>query len=156
MKTLLIVYHTQTGNTERLVRAAEAGAKDVLAADEMDSRVVCKLAVESGMHDLLNADALILATPENFGYMSGAIKDFLDRTFYPAEPYQLSLPYGLIVSAGNDGSGAVREIDRIMLGYPMRKVVEPLIVKGEITEDGLNQSYDMGAAMLTAVSMGAF
>lgn len=156
MKSLLIVYHTLTGNTERLALAAASGAREAINEGELELKLVCKRAFESGIHDLLNADGLLLATPENFGYMSGAIKDFLDRTFYPAEPYQLSLPYGLLVSAGNDGSGAVREIDRIMLGYPMRKVMEPLIAKGEINEQHLEQCQEIGEAMATAVSMGAF
>ena len=156
MKSLLIVYHTLTGNTERLALAAERGARRAIAEDSLELNLSCKRAFEAGIHDLLNCDGLLMGTPENFGYMSGAIKDFLDRTFYPAEPFQLSLPYGLLVSAGNDGSGAVREIDRIMLGYPMRKVMEPLIAKGVITDEHLEQSEEIGAAMATAVSMGAF
>lgn len=156
MKTLLIVYHTQTGNTEKLALAAEQGAKQVVEDESINCRVVCKRAFESGIHDLLNADGLLLATPENFGYMSGAVKDFLDRTFYPTEPFQLSLPYGLLISAGNDGSGAVREIDRIMLGYPMKKIMEPFVAQGELQAKHVESSKEIGAAMLTAISMGAF
>lgn len=156
MKRLLIVYHTQTGNTAVLARAARDGAMRIIRTEHAEAEVVFKRAAESGINDLLNADGLLLASPENFGYMAGMIKDFLDRTFYPAEPYQLSLPYGLLISAGNDGSGAVREIDRIMLGYPMRKVMEPLIVKGEPAAADEQSAAEIGEAMITALLLGAF
>ena len=92
-------------------------------------------AFDAGLEDLRWADGLLFGTPENFGTMSGALKDFFDRTYYPAEPYQLNLPYGLFISAGNDGSGAVRDIDRIAKGYPLRKISEPLIAKGDINPE---------------------
>jgi multimeric flavodoxin WrbA len=98
----------------------------------------------------------VFGTPENFGTMSGALKDFFDRTYYPAEEHQLNLPYGLFISAGNDGSGAVREIDRIACGYPLRKVNEPLIAKGEINADHLKQCEELGLSMAAGLSMGIF
>src|SRR3546814_9262380 len=81
----------------------------------------------------------LLGTPENFGYMSGLLKDFFDRTYYPAEGKTVGLPYAVLISAGNDGSGAARAIERIATGYGWRAVAEPLIVKGEIGRPGLQQ-----------------
>ena len=104
---LLIVYHSKTGNTEALAQAAYAGATDELI-EAVDVRLL--RAHDAGPADLLWADALLLGTPENFGYMSGAMKDFLDRTFYEVEGRIAALPYAIFVSAGNDGSGAVRAI----------------------------------------------
>ena len=102
---LLIVYHTQSGNTGRLAEAAWEGATD----DEVtDVEVRMVKAADAGPADLLWADALLLGTPENFGYMSGGMKDFLDRTFYPVEGKIQALPYAIFISAGNDGTGAVR------------------------------------------------
>ena len=139
-----------------MARAAYRGASEVARAEPGGASVDLKRAVESGINDVLNCDGLIIATPENFGYMSGMIKDFFDRTFYPAEPYQLSIPYGLVVSAGNDGTGAVREIDRIMRGYPMRKVMEPIIARNGVSEADRAACAEAGEAMMTALSMGAF
>lgn len=156
MKRLSIIYHSQTGNTEMLAAAAYSAALAVSHEDEQNSDVRYLQAKDAELSDLVEADALIIATPENFGYMSGMTKDFFDRTFYPAEPYQLSLPYGLIISAGNDGTGAVREVDRILLGYPMKKVVEPLIVKGTPTASDIANAKEFGAALMTAVLLGAF
>ncbi len=88
--------------------------------------------------------------------MSGALKDFFDRTFYPAEPHQLNLPYALFISAGSDGTGAVREIDRIALGYPLRKVAAPLILHGEIHQPQLESCREFGHSMAAGLSLGIF
>src|SRR4051794_6870999 len=103
-KRLLVVYSTQTGRTRRLVDAAIAGAAEF--EDEVETRLMHGL--QAGVDELMACDGLLIATPENFGYMSGAIKDFLDRTYYPCEGRRIGLPYALLISAGNDGSGAVR------------------------------------------------
>ena len=79
--------------------------------------------------DLLQADGLIVATPENFGYMSGALKDFFDRSFYEVEGKLLPLPYAIVINAGNDGSGAQRSIERIANGYPLIQVQPSLIAQ---------------------------
>lgn len=151
MKHLLIVYHSQTGNTEQLARAALEGANQ-----EEGTETRLKRAFDSDLDDLLWCDGLLIATPENFGYMSGAVKDFFDRTFYPAEPYQLNRPYGLLISAGNDGTGAVRECDRILSGYPMKAVLPPLIARGEIQADHLVQATETGLNMAAGLAFGIY
>ena len=97
MSKLLIVYHSQSDRTERLAQAVFKGA---LKETGVESRLI--RAFDATLQDLLWCKGLIFGTPENFGYMSGALKDFFDRTFYPAEPYQLNLPYGVFICAGND------------------------------------------------------
>ncbi len=151
MKHLLIIYHTGGGKTERMAQAVYAGAN---AEPEVETRL--QHAFDSGLDDLLWADGLIFGTPENFGYMSGALKDFFDRTFYPAEPYQLNLPYALFVGAGNDGSGAIREVERIALGYPLRKVAEPVVAVGALGEQQLQACEELGAAMAAGLALGIF
>ncbi len=133
-------------------------AAAVLRGCQQETDVITRLlrAFDAGLSDLLWADGIVFGTPENFGTMSGALKDFFDRTYYPAEEHQLNLPYGLFISAGNDGSGAVREIDRIACGYPLRKVNEPLIAKGEINADHLKQCEELGLSMAAGLSMGIF
>lgn len=150
-KTLLIVYHSQTGHTEQLARAVYRGACQV---EDAHTRLL--RAFEATLEDLLSCHGVLFGTPENFGYMSGAIKDFFDRTFYPAQPYNLNLPYALFISAGNDGSGAVRQIDRILLGYPMRKVAEPIICRGTVTETYLAQCEELGGTLAAGVAYGIF
>ena len=82
MKHLLIVFHSKTGNTRQLADAVIAGAT---SADVGDVEVRVLRAADAGPEDLLWSDGLLLGTPENFGYLSGALKDFLDRTFYEVE-----------------------------------------------------------------------
>ena len=136
-----------------MAEAVFAGAQD----KEIDGVSVRMLqAQEACASDLLWANALILGTPENFGYMSGALKDFFDRTYYPAEPYKLNLPYGVFISAENDGTGAARDIDRIAKGYPLRKISEPVIAKGAINADYLQQCQDLGAAMAAGLALGIY
>ena len=150
-KHLLIIYHTQSGNTGQMAQAVMRGCQEEA---EVETRLLS--AFDAGLDDLRWADGLLFGTPENFGTMSGALKDFFDRTYYPAEPYQLNLPYALFISAGNDGSGAVRDIDRIARGYPLRKISKPVIAKGDINQQHLEQCEEFGLAMAAGLSLGIF
>ena len=134
---------------EAVLRGASAEDVDGIETRMLQSR-------DAGPEDLLWADALILGTPENFGYMSGAMKDFLDRTYYPCEGKVESLPYAIFISAGNDGSGAVSSIQRIARGYPLRAVQEPIIARGATTQAVLIACEELGLAMAAGLEMGVF
>lgn len=153
MKNLLIVYHTQSGNTARLAQAARAGATNDFVTQ---TQLRYLTAAAAGPDDLLWADGLLLGTPENFGYMSGGMKDFLDRTFYPVEGRILALPYAVFISAGNDGTGALRAIRRIANGYPFKEVQEPLIAQGPITPAHLEKAEELGLALAAGLEAGVF
>lgn len=148
---LLIVYHTQTGNTEKLAHSVYEGA---LEMEECETRLM--RAADAGLEDLLWCDGILIGTPENFGYMSGMVKDFLDRTYYPAQEKFASKPYGIFISCGNDGTGAVYHIERIAKGYPLVPVVEPIICKGEVTAEHLEQVKEMGMTLAAGLSMGIY
>ena len=115
-----------------------------------------KMALYAGLDDLLQARGLLLGTPENFGYMSGALKNFLDRTYYPAQGKISGLPYAVFISAGNDGSGALRSIERIARGYPLKPVCEPIIARGELDEAILRRCEELGETMASGVAWGIF
>ncbi len=148
---LLIVYHTQTGNTEQLAKAAYEAALEIEAVETTLQR-----AFDTSIDDLKNCDGLLLGTPENFGTMSGAVKDFFDRTYYPLENHFTGLPYGIFVSAGNDGTGAVREIERIAKGYPFELVAEPIIGRGEVTKEYLQRCRELGQTLAAGLELGIF
>ena len=116
MKTLLIVYHTHGVKTATMAEAVERGARAALeqAEAQEEVRVIVKRCAEAGPDDLLGANAVLLGTPENFGYMSGMMKDFLERVFYPCEGKVEGRPYAVFVGAGQDGSGAVSSIERVV------------------------------------------
>lgn len=153
MKHLLIVYHTKTGNTGRLADAAYRGAA---GAEDTDVTVRFLTARQAGPKDLLWADGLLLGTPENLGYMSGAMKDFLDRTFYEVEGKLQPLPCAIFISAGNDGSGALSAIRRIMKGYPFEEVQEPLVAQGPIQPEHLERCEELGMALAVGLDAGIY
>lgn len=152
-RNLLIVYHSQSGHTQMMARAVLDGARDPMI-ETIDVRFL--RAPSAGPDDLLWAHGLLLGTPENFGYMSGAMKDFFDRTFYPVEGRIQSLPYAAFISAGNDGSGAVRAIRRIANGYPLKEIQEPIIARGDVTPDIIAQCKELGLTLAAGLEAGVY
>jgi multimeric flavodoxin WrbA len=151
MKTLLIVFHTGGVKTAQMAEAVERGARS-----EAGIRVIVKRCAEAGPADLLAADGLILGTPENFGYMSGMMKDFLERVFYPCEGKVNGRPYAIFVGAGQDGSGAVNSLERIVTGLRLKKVCDPVIGLKDLTPELLAACEALGAAMASGLWMGVF
>jgi multimeric flavodoxin WrbA len=151
MKSLLIVYHSQSGTCAQLARAAWQGARG-----EADVDVSVRRAWDAGTVDLHQADGVLLVMAENSGALCGTMKDFLDRTFYPAIARDLVLPYALLISAGNDGRGAQRQAERILSGYPFPSAAEPLILRGELCEAHEQASTALGQAFAAGLAMGIF
>jgi multimeric flavodoxin WrbA len=149
MKTLLIVFHTGGVKTAQMAEAVERGAR----SDE-SVRVVMKRCAEAGAEDVLGADGLILGTPENFGYMSGMMKDFLERIFYACEGRIEGRPWALFVGAGQDGSGAVTSVERIVTGLRLRKITEPIVVVKELKPEQVSALEELGAAMAAGLAAG--
>ncbi|MES2885845.1 MAG: NAD(P)H-dependent oxidoreductase [Pseudomonadota bacterium] len=152
MKRLLLVFHSQSGRTAQLAEAVARGAAQL--ADEVELRI--KRAPDADIDDLLWAEGLLLGTPENFGHLSGLMKDFLDRTYYPAEGKTIGLPWALFVSAGDDGRGAVAALERIALGYQWKQAAEPLIVRGEPDAAALSRCSDLGQTLAAGLALGLF
>jgi multimeric flavodoxin WrbA len=152
MKHLLLIYSSQTGNTAAMAEAARSGAAEF--ADEVELR--CLKASAADLQDLLWADGLLIGTPENFGYMSGLVKDFLDRTYYPAQGKVTGLAWAMFVSADNDGGGAVRALERIALGYGWQKVAEPLISHGILDQNTLSRCRELGQTLAAGLAAGIY
>ena len=151
MKTLLIVYHTGGVKTAQMAEAVERGARR-----ESGVRVVMKRCAEAGPQDVLAADGLILGTPENFGYMSGMMKDFLERVFYACESKINGRPWALFVGAGQDGSGAVASVERIVTGLRLRRVHDPIIGLKDLTTEMTDSCEELGAAFAAGLALGVF
>ena len=152
MKHLLIVYHSKDGSTGRMCKRVEAGARH----PDIEIEVVAKLARDTNADDLLWADGIVFGTPENFGYMSGAMKDLFDRTFYPLEGQLEGMPIAIFISAGNDGTGALSSMRRIGNGYGFKEVHEPLISVGELTPKTLEACEELGMYMAAGVESSIF
>ena len=151
-QNLLIIYHSKDGSTGKMASAVEQGASH----PDIDIELKMMLAKDAGLEELLWADALILGTPENFGCMSGAMKDFFDRVFYPAEGKVEGLAFAMFVSAGNDGSGALSSIRRICQGFPFKEVQAPVVSQGEVSADTLESCVELGMYMAAGVESKLF
>jgi multimeric flavodoxin WrbA len=152
-KHLLIVYHSQSGTTSQMAEAVIRGAR---SADIENVEVRVRAALEADADDLLWCDAFILGTPENFGYMSGAMKYFLDRSFYACVDRVDGRPYALFVRAGNDGSGAITSLQRILKGLSVREVQAPVLIAGEFEESRLVDCEELGMTMAAGLEAGVF
>ena len=123
MKQLLIVYHSYTGGTRQMAQAAARGA-----AREPTVAVKLTIAAETDAESVLQADGYLFACPENLAAMSGQMKDFFDRTYYPVLDRIQGRPYATLVCAGSDGTNAARQIERIATGWRLRVIADPIIV----------------------------
>jgi multimeric flavodoxin WrbA len=153
-RRLLVVYHSQTGGTARM---AEAVARGAARAEDVEH--VLRRAADATLQDLLTCHGLLVGTPENFGYMAGLVKDFFDRVYYPAEGKVQGLPYSVFVCAGNDGSGAMFNVDRIATGMRLKKVHPGVIAKGGaagVDDAVLAKCEELGATLAAGISLGMF
>jgi multimeric flavodoxin WrbA len=102
------------------------------------------------------ANALILGTPENFGYMSGALKDFFDRIYYPCLEHTRGMPYALFVKSSTDGQGAVSSVQRIVAGLAWREVQPPLVVTGNLEDAHLEAAHELGMSIAAGLEIGMY
>jgi multimeric flavodoxin WrbA len=135
---------------------AAAVIRGAESPDVKDVEVRAKTALEADAEDLLWADGFILGTPENFGYMSGAMKYFLDRIYYQCEDRVSGKPWAMFVRAGNDGTGAISSIRRILTGLAVREVQEPVLIAGDFDESRLAACEELGLTMAAGLEAGIF
>ncbi len=152
-KTLLIVAHAPSPNTLRLREAVRRGAGH---ADISGVTVRCLGPFEAGPEDVLAAQAIILGTTENLGSMSGALKDFFDRIYYPCLEQTQGLPHALYIRAGHDGTGTRRGVESIVTGLRWRAVAEPLICRGDYADGFERQCEELGMLMAAGLEAGVF
>jgi len=150
-KRLLIVSHAPSENTRTLLDAVVRGATH---EDVENVAVTVKAPLDSGPEDVLAADAVILSTTENLGYMSGALKDFFDRSYYPCLEETQGLPYALYIRAGHDGTGTRRAVETIVTGLRWRAVHEPLICRGAFDEGFIGQCEEFGLYIAASLDAG--
>jgi multimeric flavodoxin WrbA len=152
-KRLLIVAHAPSDHTAGLRDAVVAGAR---SDDGGNVEVVALSPFDAGPDDVLAAHAIILGTTENLGYMSGALKDFFDRSYYSCLDETQGLPYCLYIRAGHDGTGTRRSVETIVTGLRWRPVQEAAIFRGDWQDDFIGQCRDLGAAMAAGLGAGIF
>jgi flavodoxin len=163
VKQLLIIWHSVTGGTAQMARAAAASA-----AAESGTTTRLLRATEAGPEDMLAADGYVFATPENLAAIAGMMKDFFDRCYYPVLGRIEGRPYASMICAGSDGENAARQIARIATGWRLREVAAPLIIRTgaqtpeailapkEIAPKDLARCAELGLSLAAGLAMGVF
>jgi multimeric flavodoxin WrbA len=147
MPMLLVVHHTPSPAMQALLEAARAGAALVPDVD-----VITRPALSASAADLLAADAVLLGTPANLGYMSGALKHFFDTVYYPCLEATVGLPYGVYVHGQNDTAGAVSSIEKATTGMKWRLAAAPVTVVGEPTAADRDAVTELGGTLAATLS----
>ncbi len=153
MKRLAIIAHDPSPNISKLVQAVLQGARDQAVEGVQVSHA---RPLEAGADDVLGADAVIFITPENLGYMSGALKDFFDRSFYSLLGETDAMPYAALIRAGKDGTATRRAIESICSGLDWKPVQETVICRGDWRDGFLDEALELGQAMAAGLELGIF
>jgi multimeric flavodoxin WrbA len=161
MASLLIVYHSRTNGTQQMAAAAYGAAQE-----DADVRLI--RAEDASPEDLLTSDGYLFASPENLASLSGAMKEFFDRCYYPVLGKLEGRPYAQMICAGSDGENAVRQLARIATGWRLRAVQSPLIIcthaqteaeilaEKTLSETDLEKCRALGSALAAGLAMGVF
>ena len=152
-KRLLVIAHAPSVNTRTLLHSVLTGAS---SPEFSGVNVVHIPPLEAVPDDVLSAQAIVLGTTENLGYMSGALKDFFDRIYYPCLEETQGLPYALYIRAGQDGTGTRRAVATITTGLRWRQVQEPLILRGTFQTKFVDQCEELGMVMVAGMEAGVF
>jgi len=163
MKRLAIIWHSMTGGSKALAEAAASGAANASGVETLLLH-----ADDASPQTLLEADGYIFAFPENLAAISGVMKAFFDRSYYPCLGQIEGRPYALLVCAGSDGSNAVRQAERIATGWRLKRIADSLIVcthaqtpeeilaPKTISKADLTMAGELGAAMAEGLALGVF
>ena len=152
-KRLLIIAHAPSPNTVRLRDAVAAGALD----EEISGVAVdVRGPFDTEPEHVIGSSGILLFTTENLGYISGALKDFFDRCYYPCLEETQAMPYALMVRAGHDGTGTRRAVETITTGLRWKPVADPLICKGAFDEAFVAQCQELGTMMAAGIEAGVF
>ncbi|PTQ88439.1 flavodoxin family protein [Agitococcus lubricus] len=151
MKQLLIVGHTPSANTEQLREALVQGSQH---PDIVDVACVYKSALDASAEDVLACDGIILFTTENLGYMSGALKDFFDRCYYPVLEKKQGLACAILIRAGHDGTGTQRALNTILTGLRWKIVHDIVILRGQWQSSFVAEAEELGLHMAAGLEVG--
>ena len=155
--TLLVIWHSRTGASEQMARAAaEHDAAVLLRAEDVTEA------------DLLGAAGYLFVCPENLASMSGAMKEMFDSNYYKVLGKIEGRPYASIIAAGSDGEGAQKQLDRIATGWRLKRVADQMIVNfgaqspeqilslKSVTDQDLSDCRELGIGLAEGIVLGVF
>jgi len=138
MKKILIIYHSQSGNTKAMAKAIAEGGKGAGAT------MTLKKAADAGVDDLLGCDAVVIGTPNYFSYMAGMVKDFFDRVWGTVRGQMENKPYAVFGSYGGGGLPAIESVEHICDGLGMKKINDSIGAQRTPTTENLKACKDLG------------
>jgi multimeric flavodoxin WrbA len=147
MARVLIVYHTLSGNTEKMAKSFAEGAGSVPGTD-----VILTRAYDASLEDLMGCDAIAFGSADYFSYIAGALKDFFDRTFYPSKGRVTGKPYTSFATGGRGGDTALAVLDRLCGAFQLKKAVDSISVAGAPSSEALSRCRDAGEKLAKTVS----
>jgi multimeric flavodoxin WrbA len=147
MAKVLIVYHTLSGNTEKMAKAFAEGAKSVQGTE-----VVLKKAFEATLEDLLEYEAIACGSADYFSYIAGALKDFFDRTYYPSQGKVTGKPYAAFATGGRGGETALEVLDRLCGSFKFKKAVDGVAVARAPSPEILAKCNEAGKKLANAIT----
>jgi multimeric flavodoxin WrbA len=150
-KKLLIIAHAPSENTKKMAEAVVKGATN---PEVVDVEAVYKAPLDTQPGDIISAQAVIIGTTENLGYMAGLVKDVFDRCYYPCLEKTQGLPLAFYIRAGHDGTGTQRAIESITTGLRWRLIQEPLVCRGDFKEEFLSQCENLGLSVAASLDAG--
>ena len=150
MNPLLIVANTPSENALALRNAVQQGV------ESSNYPVTVKPPSETTAEDVMSCSGIIIGTTENFSYMSGQIKDFFERIYYPCLHNTDALPWSLYIKAGLVGTGATRSVEKIVTGLKWKPTQEPLLLHGPFQESFISDCETLGAGMAEGLKLGIF
>lgn len=147
MAKVLVIYHSNTGNTEAMARAVAEGASQAPGAE-----VFMKKAKEATGEDLLGCDAVAFGSPTNFAYMAGALKDFFDRSYFSLRDKVTDKPYAAFVNTGRNIPDALQALENICTTLKLKRATEGVLVHGKPTPEALNRCRELGRELVSKAS----
>lgn len=160
---MAIIWDSMTGGSKALALAAAKGA---YGNTGIEVRLVAARDAEA--HDVLESDGYLFVFPENLAAISGVMKAFFDRAYYPCLGQIEGRPYAVIVCAGSDGSNAIRQAERIATGWRLKRVAasiiictnaqtpEAILAAKVIGAADLMAAHDLGAVLAEGLTLGVF
>ena len=147
MAKVLIVYHTLSGNTEKMAQAFAEGAKSIQGTE-----VLIKKAFDATLEDLLECNAIAVGSADYFSYIAGALKDFFDRTYYPSQGKVAGKPYAAFATGGRGGETALAVLDRLCTSFKFKKAAEGVAAVRSPSTEVLANCRDAGKKLASAAA----
>lgn len=148
MPRLLVVHHTPSPAVRALLEAIVAGASQPELAEV---ELVVEPALSATASDVLAADGIVLLTPANIGYMSGALKHFFDTVYYPCLDATRGMPWGLVVHGNDDTTGAVRSVEKVAGAMRWERVAPVVEVVAAPGPPDVSGAEELGATVAAVI-----